>query len=399
MRASRRGPAAALALAASCALFALAFRSPALTHRLSNRLDRFLAATLDGPLPDGRYLYAAREGALYVYDIAAGHRLAATLLQLPIHYPRGIAAHAATGRLWVAHHGRPFPTPQNPRGQILCLDLRTHRVLWNRTYVPGIDSVQVTPDGQRLYFGYGESGSRGGWIVINAQTGDEITHLPFVPGTHNLIIPHAGGRAYLTSLKHRMLALLDTSTNTVEREVGPFAAGIRPITVNRAQTLFFATVDLLSGFQVADLATGKVIHSVQVRGFPWVDPQPPATQSHGIALSPDESQVWIVDGHNRMVHGFDVRGLPASPPRQFASVDVRDPLDPENLPKWLNFSRDGAWLNVSTGHVIDTKTRSAALKFRSTRYFLEVEWRGGRPLHAYSRYGLGYAGLADPRAE
>ena len=399
MRVSLRGLVAAIALTTVCAVLALATRSPALTRRLSNRLDRFLAATLDGPLPDGRYLYTVREGSLFVYDIGDGHRLAATLLNLPIEYPRGIAAHAATGRLWVSHHVRPPPTPQASRGRIICFDLLTHRVLWNRTYIPGIDSVQVTPDGQRLYFGYGESGARGGWIVINAQTGDEVTRLPFVPGTHNLIIPPAGGHAYLTSLKHRMLALLDTNTNTVEREVGPFAAGIRPITVNRAQTLFFATVDFLSGFQVADLATGKVIHSVQVQGFPWVDPRLPATQSHGIALSPDESQVWIVDGHNRRVHGFDVRGLPASPPRQFASVDVRDPLDPDNLPKWLNFSRDGAWLNVSTGHVIDTKTRSAALKFRPTRHFLEIEWRGGRPVHAYSRYGLGYAGLADPRAE
>jgi DNA-binding beta-propeller fold protein YncE len=267
MRLRRRGLLAALAFLACLGGLALLVRRPQLARRIENRLDRFLARTLDGPLPDGRYLYTARDGALYVYDISAGHRLAGTLLNLPIHYPRGIAAHTATGRLWVSHHGDPFPTPKDPRGQVLCLDLRTHRVLWNRTYIPGIDSVQVTPDGQRLYFGYGEAGARGGWIVINAATGDEIQHIPFVPGTHNLIIPPAGNRAYLTSLKHRMLALLDTNTNTIEREVGPFSAGIRPIAVNRAQTLFFAAVDFLSGFQVADLATGKVIHTVQVQGY------------------------------------------------------------------------------------------------------------------------------------
>src|SRR5438552_13682917 len=69
---------------------------------------------------------------------------------------------------------------------------------------------------------------------------------------------------------------------------------------------------------------------------------------HGIALSPDESELWLADAANSRVHIFDAVSMP---PKQLASILVRD------QPGWITFSIDGRYAYPSTGDIIDTKTR------------------------------------------
>ena len=70
--------------------------------------------------------------------------------------------------------------------------------------------------------------------------------------------------------------------------------------------------------------------------------------SHGIGLTPDEKEVWVVDAANRRVHIFDNTKMP---PEQQASIELRDE------PGWVTFSIDGQYAYPSTGEVIDVKTR------------------------------------------
>ena len=54
--------------------------------------------------------------------------------------------------------------------------------------------------------------------------------------------------------------------------------------------------------------------------------------SHGVALTPDERELWLADGANSAIHIFDARVMP---PKQVASIKVRD------QPGWITFSMDG----------------------------------------------------------
>lgn len=56
------------------------------------------------------------------------------------------------------------------------------------------------------------------------------------------------------------MRVVDTKTNTVVREVGPFGDGIRPFTINGKETMTFVNVDDLLGFEVGDLKSGKNWH-------------------------------------------------------------------------------------------------------------------------------------------
>ena len=64
---------------------------------------------------------------------------------------------------------------------------------------------------------------------------------------------------YLAGLKSPNLSIADTKTHKVVATCGPFAAAIRPFTVNAAQSLCFVNVNELLGFEIGDLTTGKKV--------------------------------------------------------------------------------------------------------------------------------------------
>src|SRR5206468_9954569 len=128
----------------------------------------------------------------------------------------------------------------------------------------------------------------------------------------------------------------------------PFAAAIRPFTVNGSSTLCYVCVNELLGFEIGDLATGKKLHRVEVAGFKQGPTQRHGCPSHGVGLTPDEKEVWVTDSHNRRLHVFDNTVMP---PKQIDSIALREE------PGWITFSIDGRFAYPSTGDVIDTRTR------------------------------------------
>ena len=82
-------------------------------------------------------------------------------------------------------------------------------------------------------------------------------------------------------------------------EIGPLVSGGRPFTINGTNTLSFTTARGLLGFQAGRIATGEVIYTVTVPGYSY-DPQAFATRSpcHGISMSPDERELYLIDTPN-----------------------------------------------------------------------------------------------------
>ncbi|MEM7249336.1 MAG: hypothetical protein AAF533_28745 [Acidobacteriota bacterium] len=336
------------------------------------------------------FKYVAVDGAIHVHDMNDRHRHVKTLHVPELKKPRGIAAHAGTARLYLPFWGDRGRKLGRRVGYVLCYDLVRERVAWLRDYEPSIDSLEVTPDGTTLYMPSGEERDEGDWLVIDAATGDVVERIPVHAGAHNTIMSPGGERVYMTCIKSNQMYVGDTRTNEVIRTIGPFGSGIRPFAINRAETLAVVNVDFLSGFEVADLVSGKVLHRVQVEGYPWVDPKLPRTQSHGVTMTPDEREVWVVDDHNRHVHVFDITGLPEQAPVQVASIDVKVRRKPKISPKWINVSRDGRLVHVSTGAIIDRATRKILTRVAQSRYFVEIVFENGRPVEAFSRYGNGH---------
>jgi DNA-binding beta-propeller fold protein YncE len=341
------------------------------------------------PPEEKRLLYVAAPGirnyveyggvGILVFDIANAHRFVKripTLDQKAGEAPenvKGIAASADTGRLYVS-------TPK----RVFAIDLRTERIIWNRTYDGGCDRMAIAPDGKTLYVPSFEGPH---WHAVDAATGDVIARVETNSGAHNTIYAPDGRFVYLAGLKSPMLNIADPATHAVTKRVGPFGDVIRPFTINGRQTLCFVNVNELLGFEVGDLQTGKRLHRVEVSGFQKGPVKRHGCPSHGIALTPDESELWLADGPNSRLHVFDATVMP---PKQIATIQLRD------QPGWISFGIDGRYAYPSTGEVIETKTKKivATLEDEERRAvqsekLLEIVFNGDRPTRVADQFGIG----------
>jgi len=335
-----------------------------------------------------RYLYVACPGirnylefggaGLLVFDIDAGHKFVKRIetpasREVKPDNVKGVCACPATRRLY-------FTTTR----KLYCLDLVTEMTLWEKALPQGTDRMAITPDGKVLYV---PSLEKDVWNVVDAATGELVTSIETRSGSHNTVVGLDGSRMYLGGLKSPILFVADTATHKVVQRVGPFGNVIRPFTVNGAQTRAYVCVNDLLGFEVGDLTTGKVLHRVEVKGFKKGPVKRHGCPSHGVGLTPDEKEVWVVDAFNQMAHVFDNT---TDPPTQRQSIKLRE------QPGWVTFSLDGKYAYPSTGEVIDTATKKivAALSDEKGREvhsekMVEVHFKDGVPVKAGDQFGVG----------
>jgi DNA-binding beta-propeller fold protein YncE len=286
---------------------------------------------------------------------------------------KGICASADTGRLYVS-------TPTT----LSCLDLVTDKVIWQKTYNAGCDRMAISPDGKQIYQPTFEGNY---WHVIDANTGEQIAKVTTNSGSHNTVYGANGNECFCAGLRSPLLTVADTKNNTIEKTVGPFADSIRPFTVNGKQTLCYVCVNGLLGFEIGDITTGKKLYRVEVTGFKTGWTKRHGCPSHGVGLTPDEKEVWVVDGHNSCVHIFDNTVMP---PKQEASIELHD------QPGWITFSIDGRYGYPSTCDVIDTKTRKVLYGLKDensgevqSEKLLEIDFAGDKPVKAGNQFGVG----------
>ena len=318
-----------------------------------------------------------------VFDIADGHRFVKriptldTPADLAPENVKGIALSVPLGLLYVTMPKR-----------MIAIDLSTERVVWNREYEGGCDRMALSPDGQVLYVPSFEGPH---WHAVDARTGDVIKRIETNSGAHNTIYGPDGAAVYLAGLRSPLLSVADPRTHAVVKRVGPFGNSIRPFTINAQQTLCFVNVNGLLGFEVGDIRTGKMLHRVEVQGYQQGPVKRHGCPSHGVGLTPDESQVWVTDAANSSLHVFDATVMP---PKQVASIRLRD------QPGWITFGMDGRYAYPSTGEIIDTKSRRIATALTDelgravqSEKMIEAFYTGGRLSRAGDQFGIGRKNL------
>jgi DNA-binding beta-propeller fold protein YncE len=286
---------------------------------------------------------------------------------------KGVCASALRGRLYVS-----------TLEHLICLDLETDDVLWQETFDLGCDRMSISPDGRVIYL---PSLEKDVWYVVDAESGDEIRRLVPKSRSHNTVYGLDGKHVYMAGLGSPLLSVANTADHTIRRTVGPFSDVIRPFTVNGAQTLAFVNVNGLLGFEIGDLKTNRMIHRVEIEGFPHGRPKRHGCPSHGIGLTPDEHEIWVCDGFNSRVHIFDATTMP---PERLDSIVLR------GQPGWVTFSLDGRMAYPSTGEVINVDSREivATLTDEKDRpvhseKLLEIQFRDGKPVANGDQFGLG----------
>lgn len=335
------------------------------------------------------YEYVFGDGAMYVYDIDHANRFVQQVSLPGVSGVRGVAASPRTHMLYISYgaYGGPGTT-----GQLLAYDLITGSVVFARSYSTGIDSMAISPDGARIYMPDGALSSDGVWNVIDARSGDIIGSIYGGKSPHDTVVGLSGKRVYLGGRNWPYLEVASTATDRVIKRIGPLKSGVRPFTVNGRETIAYTTATSFLGFQASSIRTGRVLYTVTFgRRFGWDPATFSLAPSHGISLSPNERQLWVLDAPNNYVHVFDVSHMPHRAPRLIASIRLAHPLTNDG---WLQHSRSGCFVYVGdSGDVLSAATfRPVALlpPLRQTKETLEIDWRNGIPVATTSRTGIGY---------
>lgn len=336
-----------------------------------------------------RLLYVATPGVrdyleygghgLIVFDIDDGHRFVKRIATgglnaegKPINV-KGICAHAGTQRIYIS-----------TISTLECLDLMSEQLLWERTYEGGCDRMAISPDGKVIYQPSFESDF---WNVLDAENGDVLATITPKSKAHNTVYGPDGKWCYLAGLASPLLTVADTSTHTAARTIGPFGHVIRPFTVNGSQTRCYVCVNGLLGFEIGDLTTGEKLCRVEVERFEQGPVARHGCPSHGIGLTPDETEIWVCDAFNKRMHVFDNTVFP---PKQKLSIPLRDE------PGWITFSLDGSLAWPSTGDVIDVASHKIITHLTDeegravgSEKLLEIDWAGGMPSKAGCQFAVG----------
>jgi DNA-binding beta-propeller fold protein YncE len=326
------------------------------------------------------FLYVALPGAddgdpdrsvrILVFDIGGGHRFVRRIPVWPAargdeaETVRGTAANARTGRLYLSTTRR-----------LAAIDLTTDQILWEHSYENHCcDRIAVSPDGRTIYapaFGNAR------WYVIDAPTGELRATIGVTGWPRATTFSRDGARAYLAAWDSPLLSIVDVATRQVVKEVGPFSASLCPFVLNAKNTLAFANVDGLVGFEVGDLQTGLILDRVAADGYDKDAAAAFECPSHGIAFTPDQRELWVADGVQNRLQIFDARVYPPVP---------QTTIELSSQPRWIAFSSDGAFAYASTGDLVDVGTKKivGALQDASRRKvisenFLEIDFVGGKP--------------------
>jgi hypothetical protein len=345
--------------------------------------------TSAAPRLNGALLYVANDdGSITAYRIGTWGRVA-RWTGLPLRDGvRGVAYRR--GFLYIAHGG---DGAGRSTGHLLKWDVRTATTVYNRSYGFGVDQPAVCRSGGmvRVYLPAGELSRSNTWEVIRARDGAVIGRIAGGRGPHNTICRR--GHVLMGGRQSRYLM------QTAGPPVGPTPSalpGVRPFVVNRDYTRAYITWTDFRGFSVGDLRTGRIIAT---RSFGNVPARfQPSAPSHGIALSPGGHRLWVLDAPNRQVRLYTAG--PA--PRLLATVSLIHGMRGTESPCAYDCTRDG-WLLTSlhgsyvfvgdSGDVIRARTRRVVAflpALENTRHgFLEIVWRGGRPVASTGHFGNG----------
>jgi WD40 repeat protein len=342
--------------------------------------------------------YLFNDGPVHVYDIDHGFRLVETFrLAGTDRGVRGVAVSPRTHMMFVAYGG---DGGGNGNGSVLAYDLVRKHVVWSVNLKTGIDSAAVSNDGRLLYMPDGELSSDGNWYILSTANGSVVGRIQtHGSGPHDGVLSADGRILQLGDRNYSRLTIYNTATGTVKAQIGPLAGGVRPNTINGADSLSFTTATGFDGFQISSItrAGNPVLFTERFAGCSG----PFSTCSHGVSLSPNNGVLAVIDTVHKAVQLWDVHAAAAGvAPVHLATVRV-DGLQGEESgcaydcgrDGWLQNTLDGRYVVAGdTGDVIELATYRVVARvgnLLNTRKFVEIDWRGGVPVASSGRQGVG----------
>jgi hypothetical protein len=182
-----------------------------------------------------------------------------------------------------------------------------------------------------------------------------------------------------------------------------FSDHVRPFVINHDATRVYANLNNLLGFEIADVKTGEVIKRIEAPAEMWKPQWADVKQhffghgcpSHGIALTPDESEIWVVDNINYGVLVYDNTGEWPVLKMSFPTTASAD---------WITMGINGQYAFLSSADVVNVRTKKIVGQLKDeygkpmhSEKFLEMAFSNGKLVRTVSQFGQGIPSAVQAR--
>ena len=190
----------------------------------------------------------------------------------------------------------------------------------------------------------------GGVDIIDIPQGKIVKVLP-VNAPHNAYNTGRNDILYVSSMDDHQINRIDLKKMEYTDKI-PVGGIPRPYAVTRDEKTLYVALSDYHGFEIVNIPTKKEIARVDLPAAPPADCiLEPHTETHGLALSGDEKELWVTSLSDNGVYVYDV-----------ASKKLSKEITTGECPNGIGFSPDGKYVAVSNcasdnTTIIDAKSR------------------------------------------
>jgi YVTN family beta-propeller protein len=208
----------------------------------------------------------------------------------------------------------------------------------------------VTPDGKYAVVPIRDGDSV---EIVDVAKQEVVKSLP-IKEPHNALNTGSNRYVYVSSMGAREIDVIDLEKMDFSAHI-PAGGRPRPYVVSSdGKTMYVAVADL-HGFVIVDIAAQKVLERVEMpahnKTLRKLEYETPDTLTHGLALTPDGSELWVSSLLDDSMYIYDVK-----------AKKITGHVSTGEGPNWIVFSPDGKYACISNTDtddvsIIDVKSR------------------------------------------
>jgi YVTN family beta-propeller protein len=232
--------------------------------------------------------------------------------------------------------GRRLFTTSEIDHTLIISDTETHKII-GTVKLPGKpNQCAVTPDGRYVTVPI-RDGDSVAIVDVNQQ---KIVKLLPIKEPHNSLNMGSNRYMFVTSMGSHEIDVIDLEKMDYSAHI-PVGGRPRPVVVSKDGRTMYVAVSFLHGFNIVDIPEQKVTQRVEMPSEHPAPPRPrefesPDTYTHGLALTPDESEIWVTSLLDDSIYIYDLK-----------TMKIVARLKTGDGPNWVVFTPDGKLACVS----------------------------------------------------
>jgi DNA-binding beta-propeller fold protein YncE len=246
------------------------------------------------------------------------------------------------------------------QGELLWVDPQTYAITQRLPVGREPHAIATTPDGRWVYVPCRD----GHYWVVDAHQHHVLKKIYTGGRPHNTQASRDGRYMYLSPMgAPQRVTIVDVAAGHQVVGTLPFGASLRPPALAADNTRLYQHVDGLNGFQVADIQARQVLVTVRhTHSLGWLLLPGLARlgwfhhdgfhRCHGLAIRPDQQEIWSVCGTRVTVHRLTPAGWPET-----ADIPLRDDG------YWVTFTPESTYgfialSGANTVAMVDAQTKA-----------------------------------------